>query len=143
LQRARETAALLGFREAASDPRLAEMRWGTFEGRTLAEIRAELGEEMRGLEAMGLDFQPPGGESPRLVAERLRTCLADLAREGRDAVIVAHKGVLRASLILATGWDMRGKPPVRFDPERALVHALDPTGRLDLLGAWKLREEGA
>jgi probable phosphoglycerate mutase len=143
LQRARETATLLGFRDAAVDPRLAEMRWGSFEGRTLESLRVELGEAMRDLEVMGLDFRPPGGESPRLVAQRLGACLADLARAGRDAVIVTHKGVLRASLVLATGWDMRGKPPVRFDPERALVHALDGSGRLELLEVWRLREEDA
>ena len=41
---------------------------------------------MRDLEAPGLDFQPPGGESPRLVADRLAACLRDLAAVGARPV---------------------------------------------------------
>jgi broad specificity phosphatase PhoE len=140
LARARETAALLGFAAAPADARLAEMRWGTFEGRTLAELRAERGEAMRDLEALGLDFRPPGGESPRQVADRLSACLSELAATGRDHVIVTHKGVLRASLVLAVGWDMRGKPPLRYGPERALVFRLSPSGALAIEAAVPLRE---
>jgi probable phosphoglycerate mutase len=143
LARARETAAILGFAAAPADARLAEMRWGTFEGRTLAELRAERGEAMRDLEALGLDFRPPGGESPRQVAGRLAACLRELAATGRDHVLVAHKGVLRASLVLAVGWDMLGKPPVRYEPERALVYGLAPSGALALEAAVSLREESA
>lgn len=141
LARARETAAILGFANAGIDARLAEMRWGAFEGRTLDELRAEHGEAMRRLEALGVDFRPPGGESPRLVAERLAACLRDLAATGRDHLLVAHKGILRASLILALSWDMLGKPPVRFEPERALLYELSPSGSLRLLGVHPLREE--
>jgi probable phosphoglycerate mutase len=133
LDRARETAALLGFADAATDPRLAEMAWGRFEGRTLAELRAELGRDMLDLEAAGLDFRPPGGESPRLVAARLAACLRDVAARGTDCVLVTHKGVLRASLVLAFGWDMLGKPPVRYEPELALVYGLGPAGQLVLV----------
>ncbi|MEK0083442.1 histidine phosphatase family protein [Benzoatithermus flavus] len=143
LARARETAAILGFTDAGVDPRLAEMRWGAFEGRTLDELRAEHGEAMRRLEVLGVDFRPPGGESPRLVAERLAACLRDLAATGRDHLLVAHKGILRASLILALGWDMLGKPPVRFEPEKALLYELGPSGSLRLLGVHPLREETA
>ena len=140
LARARETAALLGFAAAPADARLAEMRWGTFEGRTLAELRAEHGEAMRDLEALGLDFRPPGGESPRQVVDRLAACLRDVAATGRDHVLVAHKGVLRASLVLAVGWDMRGKPPLRYEPKRALVFRLSPSGALAIEAAVPLRE---
>ena len=128
LGRARETALLLGFAEPAEDGRLVEMAWGSFEGRTLAELRDQAG--MRELEAAGLDFQAPGGESPRLVAERLAAFLQDLAATDRDHVVITHKGVLRASLVLALDWDMLGKPPVRYEPELALIHTLKPSGRL-------------
>lgn len=135
LARARETAELLGFREAAVDARLIEMAWGGFEGRTLGELRSELGDTMAGLEAAGLDFRPPGGESPRLVAERLAHCLHDLAASGRDHLLVTHKGVLRASLVLALGWDMLGKPPVRHEPEQALVYELGADGAIAFVAA--------
>ncbi|MGD9510572.1 MAG: histidine phosphatase family protein [Geminicoccaceae bacterium] len=125
LCRATETAALLGFVSPQLDARLIEADWGEFEGRSLAELRAELGPAMRALEDAGLDFRPPGGESPREVAGRLRDVLRGIADSGNDTVVVAHKGVLRASLVLAFGWDMLGKPPVRCEPGRALILHLD------------------
>jgi broad specificity phosphatase PhoE len=135
LARARETAALMGLTEVAEDVRLAEMDWGGFEGRTLAELRAELGQGMTDLEAAGLDFRPPGGECPRLVAERLAACLHDVAATGCDHILLTHKGVLRASLVLAFGWNMLGQPPVRFEPERALIYELGATGELEFVAA--------
>lgn len=139
LTRARQTAELLGFARASTDPRLVEMRWGSFEGRTLAELRTELGEAMRERERMGLDFQPPGGETPRLVAARLAAFLRDLAPSKADHVVIAHKGILRASLVLSLGWDMLGKPPVRYDGELALVYDLAPDGGISLCDARPLR----
>jgi broad specificity phosphatase PhoE len=140
LRRAVETAALLGFADPATDARLAEMRWGAFEGRRLAELRDELGPALADEERRGLDFRPPdGGESPREVAARLGGFLADLAADGRDHLLVAHKGILRAALVLSVGWDMLGKPPARYDPERALILALDAEGRPTLLASEPLR----
>src|SRR3546814_16815565 len=65
-------------------------------------------------EARGLDFRPPGGESPRDVQDRLRPLLAELADAGEDVVAVSHKGVLRALYALASGWDLRGKPATKL-----------------------------
>ena len=65
-------------------------------------------------EARGLDFRPPGGESPREVCARLQALLGELAADPRPVVAVCHKGVMRAALVLATGWDMRGRPPMRL-----------------------------
>ena len=48
--------------------------------------------------------------------------------------------MLRASLVLALAWDMRGKPPVRFDPDRALVHELSPAGTLKFVATIPLCE---
>lgn len=140
LRRAWETAKLLGLTRVTCDPRLAEMRWGEFEGRTLSGLRAEIGPHLADHEAMGIDFRPPGGESPREVSARLGEFLAERANGEHDLLLVTHKGVLRASLVLSLGWDMLAKPPVRYDPERALVYRLDPTGRLVFLETVPLRE---
>ncbi len=129
LGRAWETARLLGFPEPATDTRLREMRWGAFEGRRLAELRAELGAWFKDAETLGLDFRSPDGESPREVADRLAGFLRNLAQGDGERLVVAHKGVLRATLVLSLGWDMQGKPPVRYDPERALLLRLDDEGR--------------
>lgn len=139
LARARETAAGLGFTDADTDARLAEMRWGEFEGRTLADLRQDPSIRMGDLEAMGVDFCAPGGESPRQVAGRLAACLRDLAARGTDRTVIAHKGVLRASLILSLGWDMLGKPPVAYDGEQALIFDVAPDGRISLGEVWQLR----
>ena len=141
LSRARETAALLGFAAASVDARLVEMRWGDFEGQVLSGLRDEWGERLRDLEAMGLDFRPPGCESPREVAARLAACLHELAVTGRDRLLVVHKGILRASLVLALGWDMLGKPPVRYEGERALIFELTPAGMPHLVDIQPLRPE--
>lgn len=139
LRRTAETAALLGHPAAGRDDRLIEMDWGAFEGCTLADLRAELGPEMQALEDAGVDFRPPGGESPREVAARLAVCLRDLARSGRDHLVVTHKGVLRASIVLACGWNMLGKPPVRCRDDQALVYRLHGDGTLRFVDVIGLR----
>ncbi len=140
LQRARETAALLGFDAAEIDARLVEMGWGGYEGATLAELRQRHGDALAENEARGLDFRPPGGESPREVAARLAGFLRDLAVEGEDRLVVAHRGILRASLVLAFGWDMLGRPPVRIVDDVALEHELDSDGGLAFVRSVGLRE---
>ena len=107
LARARDSARLLGALQVCTDAALIEMDWGEWEGCTLAALRARLGESMRANEAAGLDFRPAGGESPREVRSRLRAWLASLPASDRPLVAVTHKGVIRAALSLAAGWDMR------------------------------------
>jgi len=134
LLRARETARLLLGREAAVEPALIEMAWGEWEGRSLAALRAELGPALAANEARGLDFRPPGGESPREVEARLLPWLARVAAAGRATAAITHKGVIRAALGLATGWDFLGRPPVRLAAARAQLFELDRDGRPRLLG---------
>jgi len=122
LARCRETAAILAERHGRREPvavesRLAEMRHGDWEGRSLAELRAELGAAMAANEAKGLDYRAPGGESPRELQARLRPWLVEVAAAGEDLFAVAHKGVIRAIYSLASGWDLTGKPPVRLVEE--------------------------
>ena len=112
LRRCVETAALLGAPDARQEPRIAEMSWGKWEGRRLNELRAELGDAMRENEARGLDFRPEGGESPREVLTRVRSWLAGVSE---PTLAITHRGVIRAVLVAATGWNMIGKPPVKLD----------------------------
>jgi broad specificity phosphatase PhoE len=115
LQRARETAALLGCADPILEPRLIEMHWGAYEGYTIAELRSELDAPMLTNESRGLDFLPPGGESPRSVQARLRTWFAEVARLDKPVLAVTHKGVIRSALALAYDWDMKGRQPVKLD----------------------------
>jgi broad specificity phosphatase PhoE len=129
LRRAIETAELLGLAEARRESRLIEMAWGAWEGSTLAELEripeAALFERAAG----GLEFQPPGGESPREVQARLLPLLAEIAQAGEPTGAITHKGVIRAVVALASGWDMLGKPPVRLDWRSAHLFRLDAVGR--------------
>jgi broad specificity phosphatase PhoE len=127
LRRAVETARLLGV-SAEPEPLLTEMDWGDWEGETLAALRARLGREMDDAEAAGLDFRPPGGESPRDVQARVAPLLRDIARGGEPVAAITHKGVIRAILAQATGWDMLGKPPARLGWEAAHLFWLDRAG---------------
>ena len=95
---------------------------------TVAGLRARLGTEMAMAEAAGLDFRPPGGESPRDVQARVMSLLAEIARSGRPTAAITHKGVIRAVLALATDWDMRGKPPYRLSWSSAHLFRLDEAG---------------
>jgi probable phosphoglycerate mutase len=105
------------------------MDWGAWEGRTLADLRAEAPAAMAANEARGLDFRPQGGESPREVRARLEPLLAEF--QG-DVICVTHKGVIRAALSLATGWDMTSKPPVRLGDDEPLILQRDASGRITL-----------
>lgn len=112
LARCVETAALLGHPEAPREPRLMEMAWGEWQGHLLSDLRRRLGPEMQANEGRGLDFRPPGGESPRELMHRVRSWLREL-RE--PALAITHRGVIRVTLAAATGWDILGKPPAKLD----------------------------
>ncbi|HYB56504.1 MAG TPA: histidine phosphatase family protein [Alphaproteobacteria bacterium] len=135
LARATESARLLLGREAAVEPSLIEMAWGEWEGERLAELRTKLGAALAENEGRGLDFRPPGGESPRDVQRRLEPWLARVALRARSTAAVTHKGVIRAVVGLATGWDFLGKPPLRLAPATAQLFELDEGGRPRLLSA--------
>lgn len=127
LSRACETARLLRGSAPQIEPALTEMDWGAWEGSRLAELRARDGAGFAANEARGLDFRPPRGESPRDVMARVGRWLAGLDR-GTPIVAVTHNGVLRALVAIATGWDMRDKPPVKLQPGTLHCFAL---GRRD------------
>ncbi len=132
LARAMETARLLGAVDPRPEPRLMEMNWGQWEGRTLAELRTVSGSNMARNEACGLDFRPPGGESPRTVQVRLGEWIEDVAARRRPVAAVTHKGVIRAALAIATGWDMTSKSPYRLDWTSAHLFQVDRGRRLSV-----------
>lgn len=113
LQRARRTAELVQPSVPVTvESRLREMSFGVWEGKSVAQLRAEGGERFAAAEQLGLDFHPPGGESPRQAMDRVQGWLRDL---GEPTVAVSHKAAIRALLALATGWDMTGRQPLKLD----------------------------
>lgn len=130
LQRCVQTCQCLGLPGAELEPRIVEMDWGAWEGRTLSELRAQAADAMRENEARGLDFRPQGGESPREVLGRVGGWLAELAQRGQPVVAVTHRGVIRVVLAEAFGWDMLGRPPVKLDWNAAHLFQLDAAGKV-------------
>ncbi len=128
LSRCRQTAEALQLSSIEEDSRLAEMHWGQWEGRRIGDLRAELGPAMEANEKRGLDFNPPGGESPRKVLARVSTLLSDIAEGGRATLAISHRGVIRAILAAATGWDMLGRAPVKLDWDAVHIFTLDGLG---------------
>ncbi|MDA9009386.1 histidine phosphatase family protein [Alphaproteobacteria bacterium] len=115
LSRARETAEILCQRTPTIDNALLEMNWGLWEGRTYAELKAELGTELTKNEDLGLDLCPVGGESPREVCQRLKLWFKQLIASPENRVVaVTHKGIIRAMMAMAYDWNMLGKAPAKL-----------------------------
>lgn len=85
---------------------------------------------MRNNESRGLDFCPPGGESPRQVQARLQTWLQRIASSEQDTAAVVHKGIIRCIYALAFDWDMRGESPVDFAWDALHLFELSADGKL-------------
>jgi probable phosphoglycerate mutase len=133
LQRARRTAELVQPSVPVMvDSRLREMSFGVWEGRSVARLRAEGGERFAAAEDLGLDFHPPGGESPRQAMARVGGWLQEIARAGEPVVAVSHKAAIRALLAMATGWDMTGRQPLKLDWRCLHFFTAQPDGRVTL-----------
>lgn len=96
LLRARETMEIVrsqlrldpaGYR---TDARLSEIDYGPWEGRLWAELPQADPAGYAARQADTWGWQPAGGESYRMLSERVALWLADI---GRDAVVAAHGGV--------------------------------------------------
>ena len=126
LMRAQETARLAGLVADETTADLLEWDYGAWEGRTTAEIRAELDDPTWVIWDHPV---PPGqtpGEQPADVGRRVDRVIArcePVLANGRDCVLVAHGHVLR---MLTARW--LGLPPVD-----GRLFALDPA-RLSSLG---------
>lgn len=129
LGRALETARLLGAPpEVALEPRLREINYGSWEGRTYAEIEAEIGEAaLLDMQAAGLAYAAPGGESRGDLHTRLQDWLAELAALDEPVLAFAHQGVIRGLVAMALGWDYVGELPQPYAELRirAVAHEFE------------------
>lgn len=126
LLRARETA--LAFGEPKCDARLREMSFGSWEGRTHAEVESELPEADLVQDWNGLDYKPHGGESLREVQERVKEWLRERALSQKDLLVVSHKMTITALYALAAGWDASHKPVQRLQFPALHVFQIDSAG---------------
>lgn len=96
LIRAAETCRLAGLGDEAQERgQLVEWNYGSYEGRTTADIRTEVPEWTVWTHAS------PGGEAASDVGGRVDTVIAELRAVDSDAIVFAHGHVLR---VLAARW---------------------------------------
>lgn len=122
--RARATAAAAGL-DARPDPAIGECDFGSWRGRTLAEIHAE---DPDGAVAWMADPSacPHGGEALDAFAARIRSWMdAQAALDGR-VVVVTHGGVVKAAVVHALGAPIEAFWRVDATPLRVTeLHAHD------------------
>jgi broad specificity phosphatase PhoE len=99
--RCRETALAAGL-DPTPDPALAECDFGTWAGRSLADIDAADPAAARAWIA-DPDCAPHGGESLTDFARRVGRWLDGQARRSGNAVAVTHAGVVKGALVHALG----------------------------------------
>ncbi len=115
LQRARATATMLTASAVMTEPRLREMHYGDWDGKSWAELELEQPTEPDEWSDRWATIRPPGGESFADVVVRVGSWLDSLPRDGGDFMVVAHAGSIRAAAVILLG----------ISPSRAFSLALD------------------
>ncbi len=126
LARARETARLAGLVPDETTADLLEWDYGAWEGRTTAEIRAELDDPSWLIWNHRIPRGSTPGEQPTEVgvrADRVIARCAPVLAQGKDCILVAHGHVLR---MLTARW-------LGLSADAGRLFALDPA-RLSSLG---------
>ncbi len=132
LERALETCRLAGYGgQAIVDPNLAEWWYGSYEGRTSAQI-----EEERPNWTIW-DQGPRDGETIDQVAARAEAVIARALAAGGDVALFAHGHVLR---ILTARWlEMPPGAARRFALETGSVSVLGYERDTRVIASWNLR----
>lgn len=122
LIRATETAQIVADRTPHTAPELTEMFWGDWEGLHGLDLKADPDSGFRDIEQWGWNYQPPGGETPAHVWDRIKPWLDSLQR---DTVAVCHIGIMRMILARAYDWGFDGPVPFRIKRNRLFVVEID------------------
>jgi 2,3-bisphosphoglycerate-dependent phosphoglycerate mutase len=112
LARAYETALAIAKHHGLDvqvDHGLREREFGSFQGKTFAEIEAQMPEEALLWRKRVPDFSPGGGESLLIFRERVTHCLRRLVAQnaGKHIVVVSHGGVMDIIYREATGLELQ------------------------------------
>ena len=124
LSRSRETMeiarAAMGLPPAAyaTDDRLRELTFGAWEGFTSEDIRLQNAELIAARDKDKWGFLPPGGESYRILSERVAEWLAGIVR---PTFVVSHGGVGRVLRRMILDLDPIESVAMLFPQERVLV----------------------
>jgi probable phosphoglycerate mutase len=136
LKRASQTAEIIARRKPEHEDTLIEMNWGDWEGLRGVDLKADPASGFRDIEYWGWDYQPPNGESPQDVWDRIEPWVMGLQT---DTVAICHIGIMRMILAKAYGWDFNGPAPFRIKRNRLFIVELN--GRLRMAGDEPIRLE--
>lgn len=122
LARARQTGAALraALGETAAplvEPDFVEQHLGAWQGRPAREVYGAMSAE-HPFWRDPAGSEPPGGESFTALAARVRAAIARRAPglAGREVVVVAHAGPIRAAVALARGLDDAAALSIAVEP---------------------------
>ena len=136
VRRTRESADLIGalLEVAVSDePGFAEMEFGHWDGLTFAEVGERHEEEMSAWRG-SLDVAPQGGESFRVVQERVLAGLERVLAEhaGRTVVVVSHVTPIKTLVAHALDAPLEAVFRMELSPASVTVLSYYPDGRASL-----------
>lgn len=108
------------------DPRLREIDFGLFEGRSFAEIEKSFPEEVEKWLEDPLSFRYPGGEAFSCVGKRARSFYKDL---DRSSLIISHQALMFSLLAEVLGYDYKELAKLQMG-SGARIHLKDQPWRL-------------
>lgn len=112
LKRAKETAKILADssnKKLNIAENMKEINFGSWEGLTIKEIKEQFNDEFNNWKTDKVEASIVGGEgSLKKASIRGTNCVLDIVKKnkGQTIAIVAHGGIIKASLIGIFNWDM-------------------------------------
>ncbi|GAC1368984.1 MAG: hypothetical protein NVSMB47_19280 [Polyangiales bacterium] len=111
------------------DPRLFEMSFGEWEGRTYAALERDDGERFRAWMEDWRHAAPPGGERLDALRDRVEAWWLEACALEGDTLAVTHAGVVRALRARAQRLDFGDALAARV--EHLVVESVDPSRPID------------
>lgn len=103
LRRAQATALLLSSEPITTEPRLREMDFGAWDGKSWSELDLEQPVDPDDWSDHWPSIRTPGGESFEDVIARVTAWLDSLPRDSGEFLVVAHAGSIRAAAVALLG----------------------------------------
>ena len=117
--RCKETAHSLRLSSFVEDPRLAERRFGIFDGLTAEQCRLAHPEEFGAFQRFDAEYVIPGGESRAQHFGRVEQWLVEVSKY-EDVLAITHGGTVDFLFRLGTGQPLHGGNEIFSGPNAAL-----------------------
>ena len=126
LRRTQQSVGPLGQRlgiQAQLDPRLRELHYGAWNGKTRAEVAAVDGPTYTRWLARPAEVAPPGGETAQQLATRSCAAIDELAEtyRGHSVLVMCHKATMRIIVCTLLGIDINSYRSCLSGPTGAIT----------------------